>query len=145
MIHTDRVLNRLDRVRRTGADKWMACCPAHDDKSPSLSIRLTDDRILLHCFAGCSAEAVLDALGLKFSDLYDDASRAAYARATANDGRRFKPLQPTDPLEQERLIVEIGRADIKAGVSLSFEDRARLKLAIERLRPPRRTPHESNG
>jgi len=34
----------------------MALCPAHDDRNPSLSIQLADDRILIHCFAGCSPQ-----------------------------------------------------------------------------------------
>jgi len=134
MIRTDLVLVKLEKVRCTSDNKWMACCPAHDDKTPSLSIRLTDDRLLLHCFAGCPTEDVLSALGLTFGDLYDDASKAAYAHATAYQGRKFKPLQPFDPLEHERRIIELGRADLEAGFSLSFEDRARLKLAIERVR-----------
>ncbi|WP_457667705.1 CHC2 zinc finger domain-containing protein [Thiolapillus sp.] len=127
-------MNKLDKVRRTGENQWVACCPVHDDRSPSLSIRLTADRILLHCFAGCPAEDVLSALNLTFNDLYGDTSKAAYAGATAYQGRKFKPLRPVDPLAHELLIIEIGRADIEAGASLSFEDRARLKLAIERVR-----------
>jgi transposase-like protein len=50
---------------------WVARCPAHEDKKASLSIRVGDDgRSLLHCFAGCSTEAVLSALGLSMSDLF---------------------------------------------------------------------------
>jgi hypothetical protein len=38
----------------------MACCPAHDDRNPSLSVRRAPDgRVLVHCFAGCSLDAVL--------------------------------------------------------------------------------------
>jgi hypothetical protein len=48
-------------ARRTGS-RWMARCPAHQDKNPSLSIQEQSDRILLHCFAGCRQEAVIDAL-----------------------------------------------------------------------------------
>lgn len=41
----------------------MACCPAHDDKTPSLRIsESTDGRVLVHCFAGCSQKSVIDAL-----------------------------------------------------------------------------------
>ena len=43
--------------------KGMACCPAHDDRTPSLSITLGKKAILFHCFAGCSNQAVLAALG----------------------------------------------------------------------------------
>ena len=48
--------------RRAGS-VWMAHCPAHDDRVPSLAIRETDDgRMLVRCHAGCSQHAVIDAL-----------------------------------------------------------------------------------
>lgn len=37
-------------------------CPAHDDRSPSLSVRIGRTRLLLHCFAGCEATQILKAL-----------------------------------------------------------------------------------
>ncbi|MGE5568911.1 MAG: CHC2 zinc finger domain-containing protein, partial [Rhodospirillales bacterium] len=49
------------RGRRSGAG-WMARCPAHDDRSPSLAIHERDGRVLVHCFAGCGQEAVIEAL-----------------------------------------------------------------------------------
>lgn len=59
----DVLLPRLRNVRRTG-DGWMACCPAHEDKRPSLSIKEGEDvPIVLKCFAGCSFEAISGALG----------------------------------------------------------------------------------
>lgn len=67
----DQILCQLDGIKRTGPNQFLAKCPAHEDRTASLSIRETDDgRILLHDFAGCEASAVLRALGLKFSDLY---------------------------------------------------------------------------
>jgi len=50
----ERVLPLLNQVRPGGQDRWRALCPAHDDHSPSLSIRCTDDRLLLHCWAGAA-------------------------------------------------------------------------------------------
>ena len=42
---------------------WMARCPAHDDSTPSLSIRETrDGKLLVHCHAGCEQAAVIAAL-----------------------------------------------------------------------------------
>lgn len=67
-----RILDRLERVKQTGESRWIAACPAHSDKSPSLSIRATEDgRLLLHDFGGCETSAVLQALGLRVSDLFE--------------------------------------------------------------------------
>lgn len=53
------------------ASGWIARCPAHQDRSPSLSVREgRDGRVLLKCFAGCSVEAVCAALGIRVSDLF---------------------------------------------------------------------------
>jgi len=51
MTAAQRLLDRLDGVKRVADGRWMAKCPAHEDKRPSLSIRETDDgRVLLHCY-----------------------------------------------------------------------------------------------
>ena len=66
------VLARLKGVRRQG-DGWTARCPAHDDHQPSLSVTETAaGKVLLCCFAGCSAEAILGTLGLAWQDLFPE-------------------------------------------------------------------------
>jgi hypothetical protein len=46
---------------RAGAG-WVAHCPAHDDRTPSLSIRDSDDgKVLVCCHAGCDQERVIAA------------------------------------------------------------------------------------
>ncbi len=130
---TNNLISRLDKVRRTGDSQWIALCPAHADKSPSLSICDTGNKVLIHCFAGCPAEDVLDAVGMRWGDLYSDENQAVFAAATSYKGRKFRPLKPLGPLEHERLIIEIGTADIRAGKTLSLEDRARLQTAVERV------------
>jgi putative DNA primase/helicase len=53
---------RALRGHRSGSG-WMACCPAHDDTTPSLSISETEDgKPLVHCHAGCSQQAVISKL-----------------------------------------------------------------------------------
>lgn len=48
--------------RRSGRT-WLACCPAHDDREPSLAVRDGDDgRVLVHCHAGCEQKYVIDVL-----------------------------------------------------------------------------------
>ncbi len=60
---------RCDQARQTSTG-WQACCPAHEDRSPSLSITPTDDRVLLYCHAGCATVAIVAALGLAMCDLF---------------------------------------------------------------------------
>lgn len=68
-MNTEEIASRLDaRPSRAG---FIARCPAHEDRSPSLSIREGQDgRTLIHCFAGCTIESVCDALKIKVSDLF---------------------------------------------------------------------------
>jgi len=63
---------RCERPRQTSTG-WQACCPAHEDRTPSLSITPTADRVLVHCHAGCTPEAIVAALGRTLADLFIDA------------------------------------------------------------------------
>jgi len=63
------LLGRLEGVRRAGPSSWVARCPAHDDRNPSLSVSVKGGRILIHCFAGCAPGEVLGAVGLTWKDL----------------------------------------------------------------------------
>jgi DNA primase len=69
MSQFKQVLEKFNIQRQSG-DTYQAICPAHEDHSPSLSIRIEDERVLLHCFAGCSTDAVLASVGLSFDDLF---------------------------------------------------------------------------
>lgn len=71
----DATLSAFEGIERQSSSSvsWIAKCPAHDDKTPSLSIsigREKPDLILIHCFAGCTLDSVLRAAGLTFRDLY---------------------------------------------------------------------------
>ena len=53
----------VERLGGRWSDSGGMCrCPAHEDRTPSLSVRPGRTRLLLHCFAGCEASAVLRAL-----------------------------------------------------------------------------------
>lgn len=61
---------RLQGVTRNG-DGWSARCPAHEDRRASLSVKdASDGKILIHCHAGCTPEAVAAAMGLQLADLF---------------------------------------------------------------------------
>jgi hypothetical protein len=58
-------------ARRIRSDRWIAKCPAHADRAPSLTISTgREGRVLLHCFAGCSVEAILRHAGLSMGHLF---------------------------------------------------------------------------
>lgn len=69
------MIDRFRNARKNGEGKWLACCPAHADRSPSLSVAYRDGRWLLHCFAGCDTGDILAAVGLEMSDLFDEPKR----------------------------------------------------------------------
>ena len=130
-MNAERLLGRLEGVRSTGPGRWIARCPAHDDRRPSLNVREADDgMILVHCFAGCGAAAVLEAVGLELSALFPD-------RPT--DHRR-KPsrawLDARDALAclaVEGQVLAVAASDIAEGRSVSSEDASRITTAASRL------------
>ena len=64
-MKADLIIERLEHVRATGKNRWIARCPAHQDSSPSLVITQPDnERVLIHCHAGCSTGDILDSMGL---------------------------------------------------------------------------------
>lgn len=72
----DVILSRLKKRKKQG-DQWMACCPAHKDSTPSLSVYESEGRVLLHCFAGCTTESIVEAMNLDMTALFDDAVESA--------------------------------------------------------------------
>ena len=130
MANIDALLATLNKVKRTGDGRWIACCPAHADKSPSLSIRYTDDRILLYCFGGCAVDAVASAIGLTLADLmpehiHANGSKPVNSKIPASDLLAFIHFEST--------IVMVAASDFIAGKALSIADYARLRLAHDRL------------
>lgn len=87
-------VSRLTGVKKNGNGKWMACCPAHKDSDPSLAIGQTNTgKILLRCFAGCSALDVVHSMGLGLEDLFPDAyeeSPLAFAQREMAQRERIK-------------------------------------------------------
>jgi hypothetical protein len=83
------LLERLERVE-TRNGSYLALCPAHEDREPSLSVGEGDDgRALIKCFAGCTPQHITDALGLQMSDLFEHPG--------AVPARRRKPPAPSVP------------------------------------------------
>jgi len=76
-MEIDKILTHFKDVKKVSLNQWQGRCPAHDDKTPSLSISEGEDgKTLLHCHAGCHKSAVLKAAGLKASDLFPYTERS---------------------------------------------------------------------
>ena len=58
------LIPRLKQPKESAPGKVTALCPAHNDKNPSLSVTLTDQKIFLKCHAGCSFSAIVSALNM---------------------------------------------------------------------------------
>ncbi len=130
-MSAETLLSCLDKVRRTGADTWIACCPAHDDKHPSLTIRDTEDgRTLVHCFAGCSVDEVLGAVSLTFDDLFPPRVIDSLVKP---ERRPFPAADVLRCVGFEVLIVAAAAVAVANGKPVTEADRDRLILAASRI------------
>lgn len=108
--HTENILSRLEKVRRVGRGKWVACCPAHGDTQPSMSITESNQRVLLYCHSQqCDGRDIVESIGLKLVDLY-----APELRPQRKEGKFEAPKPVFDysyeyslkTLTQRSLVVE---------------------------------------
>lgn len=128
-MSVDTLLQRLTKVKG-GRGHWTACCPAHEDRSPSLAVTETDDgRILLKCFGGCSVQAIVGAIGMDMTDLFPD-SKEHHRPKVKN---AFYATDLLKLIEFESTIVIIAANDLANGKQLSDNDRSRLRQAHERI------------
>ena len=102
----ENLLSRLDDVRQTGDNRLVARCPAHADRNPSLGIReCGDGTLLIRCWAGCSADSVVRAVGLELRDLFPQHM----------DGRSFEPTapRPKRPRFQARELLQLAALEAR--------------------------------
>lgn len=129
-MKADDFLAKLSKSRKTGPANWIACCPAHADKNPSMTIRELDDgRVLVHCFAGCSVDDILAAVGLTFEALFPD-HRAVETPAWR---RPFPAADVLEAIKEELGVIAIITGDIEEKRAVSESDMARLRLARKRV------------
>jgi len=124
----ENILSRLEKVKgRNGA--YTACCPAHSDKSPSLAIReLEDGRILLKCFADCSVQDILGAIGIDMNDLFPNVNKDLPPVK-----RKYYASDLLRVIEFEAWVVSVAAHTMSTGKKLSDTDRDRMKVATSRI------------
>ncbi len=123
------VLPRLHKVKSNGAGKWIACCPAHDDRSPSLTIRETSEgKVILHCFGGCCFEEIASAIGLKPQDFFP-----------VNDTLYQQPIGPSpEEINTARNHLIIASYDRRQSVVHCAADKLTIRKAAKTMNKARR-------
>jgi hypothetical protein len=144
-VPQEAVLPKLDGLRKTAADRWIAKCPAHEDRHPSLSIKACEDgTLLMKCRSRqCDLRDIVHAIGLELRDLFARRvtdRRRAYEHELAPwqfEGRSRKDKLPvSDALQLIRLemyVVLICANDMVRGVEITVQDLDRLGEAVCRI------------
>lgn len=123
MTPSARLVDRLSDVRPAGRGQWRARCPSCSART-SLSVREVDGgRLLVHCHAGCAASEVLEAIGLRLSDLFD-----------APVADRIGPIPSSDRIQPDRAALVNAAASEATVAALLASDAARgMTVDVDRL------------
>lgn len=135
MTKIDAILDRLSKVKKTGARSWLACCPSHDDHSPSLTLREGDNgTVLLRCWAGCSVDEIRSSLGLSWDDLFPEKIKTDHTRGMR---RPFPAADILAAMADDAMCVAVFAANLGKGI-LAPEDYVRMLEAAGRIVEARR-------
>ncbi|MCB1599317.1 MAG: hypothetical protein R3F18_18350 [Lysobacterales bacterium] len=130
------LLSRLERVRKAGAG-WTARCPAHEDRTASLSVAMgREGKLVLHCFAMCSIHDVLGSIGLTVADLFPRRLKDVtpeQRREARRMAQQANTIAATGVLEREAYVVLLCATDVAQGRPLLGTNLERLGLAHERI------------
>ncbi len=139
----------LVQARSAGRNRWLARCPAHDDRSPSLAITQGDRGVLVRCWSnGCTVEAICAALGMPMRSLFADslppeqcrevrlqaeAKNAAVQKAKVADRKLIAQLwQLREWIRQASAALAVNPAHATLGKELhdAFERYAKLEAQL---------------
>lgn len=134
---TTAILERLAKVRARGTGAYTACCPAHPDKNPSLAIRVTENRTLIKCWAGCTASEIVAAIGLNLKDLFINSPVPPGQRSSSSPKKidfdetafRFELAAIDRRLRAERVLTAVGTF---SSDGMNDEERDRLMKVVAR-------------
>lgn len=131
------ILSKLHKVKNRGDGKWMACCPVHHEKTPSLSIKDNNGNILIHCF-GCGASGVdvCNAIGEDVSELFPETGYSNYSPGDYERSAKHRSYFPADQileaLQTETLVVYMIAKDIlENGITEPVKER--LLQSVSRI------------
>lgn len=131
----DDILARLEKVKQTGRGNWLACCPAHEDRRPSMTLRAEDDgRILCHCWTGCAFDSIVEAVGLGWEPWFPPKQQSDFLPPVR---RPYPAADVLAALADEMTLVMIASLYAAHGVELPEVERERLWVSYERIQQAR--------
>lgn len=123
-----RILEALNKVRKQGKG-YVACCPVHDDNSPSMSILEAEDKILMYCHAcGAKGPDIVAALGMKPDVLFSKPFERQDDKHWLLNKKR----------EWDETIILMAHETIKAGKAISYNDYKVIRESLARREQRRR-------
>lgn len=132
IMNIEKILSRLQGVKKTGTDRWICKCSAHNDKSPSLTISI-DGRTgnaLMTCFAGCDTYSILQSIGCDWDDLFPEKAHSHHVPKAKS------VIYATEGLELLRYEAQIVTAYAMASVNqeqLLVNDYIRIRESMQRI------------
>ena len=121
MLDAGTIASGLQKPKRAGPGKYVACCPAHDDKTPSLSIKdAPNGKVLVHCHAGCSQDEVIG--GLRNLGLWYEPSRQRI--------KYFKRQNLQEEIRRKEMLLALAASENEQGIVHSEFERAQIRRAI---------------
>lgn len=131
MIPIDELLARLEGVKPNGENRWVARCPGHADRDPSLSIGFgREGRLLLHCFGGCDIHHIATALGLEIRDLMPDRCLAPHHRLPGNQMHQKRRAE--EQRRRDEIIIEMSEESSRRNERMSQADQLKARDAFLR-------------
>jgi CHC2 zinc finger len=123
-MNIDDILSRLEKVKQYNGRQWVACCPAHDDKTPSLAIKIGDEnRVLMKCWAGCAIDEIVAAMDLSLSDLMGDVPKE---HSNHKRGNRLSPTVVLKAVAANVLLAGIIVCDVAKAGHVTEEQKIKL-------------------
>ena len=108
---------RLCKKPRQTSGGWQACCPAHDDKKPSLSIADGNTATVLRCHAGCKTSEILASLDLGYKDISHQwkpsKTNGTAAPPIYNPKSESPPAKETPPAPRKKYLKQAGMVDVE--------------------------------
>ena len=127
------LLGSLQKVKRTGPGKWMASCPCHEDRTPSLAIKDDNGTILLHCFSQeCAPADICAAVGIAVSDLFPLSENYDASQPKPKKQTGFEPDQVLFAVVMEIVAAQLIVDEVLKTMPDS-ELKNRLDLASKRI------------